>query len=392
MKESTLSAESRGGAEDGAAAAGSAGRGAAAPTVAFLEKVFLDRRSRTAMLRGVELFNLRLARELGELGVGVTLFADPSWAETIAAETAGAGDVRVEAAGGGGVSLLAGLSAARALRRAARRAGTFDVLLLGNVANRLIPALGFLRAGREFRRMALVAHRETSPRFLRAIARLPGRVVAVSEPVAAGFRGKGLAADVAVDYGVMGAERFHPPAGRRPEGGKVKFCVLGALDNAWKGADTALEAFRTLPPETRARCELHLMAYREPPVFPEGSGVFAYGWRAAGEMPAFLRGMDAMLVPSRDEGVMRETFSQTAVQGMLTGLPVVHSPIPVLAEKFDRGGGICARTPGEWRDAVARLAGNPELRAKLGAEARAVALERYVWNTARFAKTHLFPR
>lgn len=365
--------------------------GTGGKSVAFLEKVFLDRRERTSALRGVELFNLRLVRELGELGIGVTLFADPSWAETVARETAGVSGVRFAASGGGGSSLLAGLSAARAVRRAARQEGAFDALLLGNVANRLIPALWFLHPGRDFRRTLLIAHRETSPRFLRAVGHLPGRVLAVSEPVAAGFRGKGLAADVAVDYGVMGAERFHPSEKAKPADAPVKFCVLGALDNAWKGADTALEAFRLLPPETRARCELHLMAYHEPPSFPGEPGIFAYGWRGAGEMPEFLRGMDAMLVPSRDEHVMRETFSQTAVQGMLTGLPVVHSPIPVLAEKFDRGGGICARTPEEWSAAMARLADDPALRAKLGAEARAVALERYVWDTPRFVRRHLFP-
>ena len=67
--------------------------GTGGKSVAFLEKVFLDRRERTSALRGVELFNLRLVRELGELGIGVTLFADPSWAETVARETAGVSGV-----------------------------------------------------------------------------------------------------------------------------------------------------------------------------------------------------------------------------------------------------------------------------------------------------------
>lgn len=88
---------------------------------------------------------------------------------------------------------------------------------------------------------------------------------------------------------------------------------------------------------------------------------------------------------------MRETFSQTAVQGMLTALPIVHSPIPVLAEKFDRGGGLRARTPAEFAAAMETLAGDPALRAKLGAEARATALARYVWNSERFLREHLLP-
>ena len=361
------------------------------PSVAFLEKVFLDRRASTAALRGVESFNLRLVRELCGLGVRTTLFVEPSWAGIVAREAPAAENLRVVPCAGFGSSLLAGLSAARAIRRLARREGAFDALLLGNVANRLLPALWGLRAGRDFRRAVLVAHRETSPRFLRAIRRLPGRVVAVSEPVAAGFRGKGLAADVVVDYGVMGADRFHPPEAPRPADAPVRFCVVGALENAWKGADTALAAFRLLPPEVRARCELHLMAYREPPAFPDDRGVVAHAWRDAGGIPDFLRGMDAILVPSRDEEVMRETFSQSAVQGMLTGLPVVHSPIPVLAEKFDRGGGLCARTPEEFAAAMERLALDPALRARLGAEARATALARYVWDSSRFLREHLVP-
>ena len=360
-------------------------------SAAFLEKVFLDRREKTAALRGVELFNLRLVRDLCARGVRVSLFAEPSWGETVLRETGAPAQLRFVPADGRGSSMWAGFSAARALRRAARRDGPFGALLLGNVANRLIPALWLLRAGCDFRRATLVAHRETSPRFLRAIRKLPGRVVAVSEPVAAGFRGKGLAADVVVDYGVMDADRFFPPAAPRPADAPVRFCVLGALDNAWKGADTALAAFRLLPPAVRARCELHLMAYRDPPAFPDDPGVTAYAWRGAGDMPEVLRGMDAMLVPSRDEEVMRETFSQTAVQGMLTGLPVVHSPIPVLAEKFDRGGGLCARTPEEFAAAMETLAGDPALRAKLGAEARATALARYVWDSDRFLREHLLP-
>lgn len=361
------------------------------PSIVFLEKVFLDRRASSAALRGVESFNLQLIQELCALGVRTTLFVEPSWADVVGREVPGEKNLRMLPAACLGSSLLAGLSAARSIRRLARREGAFDALLLGNVANRLLPALWGLRAGRDFRRALLVAHRETSPRFLRAIRSLPGRVLAVSEPVAAGFRGKGLAADVVVDYGVMGADRFHPTAAPRPADAPVRFCVVGALENAWKGADTALAAFRLLPPAVRARCELHLMAYRDPPAFPDDPGVTAHAWRNAGAVPDFLREMDAMLVPSRDEEVMRETFSQSAVQGMLTGLPVVHSPIPVLAEKFDRGGGLCARTPEEFAAAMERLALDPALRAKLGAEARATALERYVWDSARFLREHLVP-
>ena len=169
----------------------------------------------------------------------------------------------------------------------------------------------------------------------------------------------------------------------------MRFVVLGALDNAWKGADTALAAFRLLPPDVRSRCELHLAAYADPPAFPDDPGVHAYSWLDPSRMPGLLRSMDAMLLPSRDEGVMRETFSQAAVQGMLTGLPCVYAPLPVLAEKFDRGGGIEADSPERFAAAMARLALDPALRARLGAEARATALARYVLDTGRFCRRYL---
>jgi glycosyltransferase involved in cell wall biosynthesis len=84
-----------------------------------------------------------------------------------------------------------------------------------------------------------------------------------------------------------------------------------------------------------------------------------------------------------------ETFSQTTVQGMLTGLPVVHTSIPPFMEKFDAGGGIKADTPAEMAAAFVRLADDPELRVRLGREARATALSRYVWDTGRFIERYL---
>ena len=99
-----------------------------------------------------------------------------------------------------------------------------------------------------------------------------------------------------------------------------------------------------------------------------------------------------MLAASRNresDGRLMETFSQTTVQGMLTGLPVVHTSIPPFMEKFDDGGGLRADTPAEMADALVRLADDAELRARLGREARATALARYVWDTNRFIKRYL---
>ena len=108
-------------------------------------------------------------------------------------------------------------------------------------------------------------------------------------------------------------------------------------------------------------------------------------------MPDFLRRMDVMIVPSRDEEIMRETFSQAMVQGMLTGLPVIASDLPVLSEKLDRGGGLTFRTVADLREMIARLVRDADLRRRLGAEARRTAAERYVWSTKTFVERYLAP-
>jgi glycosyltransferase involved in cell wall biosynthesis len=63
--------------------------------------------------------------------------------------------------------------------------------------------------------------------------------------------------------------------------------------------------------------------------------------------------------------------------GMAAGLPAVASPQQSYAEAIDHlGGGLVARSPEQWRDALARLAA-PELRADLGRRARQTVEERY---------------
>lgn len=358
--------------------------------IAFLEKVFLKPHQAGTPLRGVELFNLQLLRELDGLGYDILFPVESSWADVVGAELKGASSIRIRSVGFGSVPLFCGLLAARAIAGEARRGGTFPTLLLGNVANGLIPALAYLRMAESFRALVLVAHRETSQRFLRAIRALPGHIVCVCKPIENGFRGA-VRATTHTDYGVLNADAFHPGEPKPDDSRPIRFCVLGALDNAWKGADTATEAFRLLPDEIRKCSELHLAAYRTPPVFPDEPGIIPHGWSPASTMPDFLRSMDVLLVPSRDEEVMRETFSQATVQGMLTGLPVIHTSRPILVEKFDRGGGIRADTPAEFAAAMQNLAADSALRRSVGEAARRTALERYVWNTRRFAERYLKP-
>ena len=347
----------------------------------FLEKVFLRARA-DVPLRGVELFNLALLRDLAKLGYRIEMPVVRSWESTVRAELGEHAPVLVTVPDMGACAVHALVAGARLLGR------RYDVLLLGNVGKSLAPLIRLLWRARTFEECVLIAHREATPGFARLCARLPGHVVAVNGQIAELFRRLGHP-QVAVDYGVVGADAYYPAEpGAEPERGPVRFCVFGVLENAWKGADTAIAAYKQLPQEVRENCELHLAAYAEPPAWSE-PGIKTYTWMDGSEVAAFLRSMDVLVVPSRDEQVMRETFSQVMVQGMLTGLPVLASDLPILTEKLDQGGGLICSDAAELADAMGQVAGDAVLRRRLGEEARATALERYVWDTARFARRYL---
>lgn len=348
------------------------------PSVLFLDKVFLKRAQDP--LRGVELFNLNLLNELLALGYPVTLVAEKSWREPVLAATEKS-TVTGLWFGALGPDALGVLAAAWRLR--VRR---FDRLLVGNVGNGLIPLLKRLNRRRAFGRAVLIAHREASVRFVRLWSRLPGCVVAVNEQIARPFR-QGDEANVHVDYGIFHGDRYFPSTARQEK--PVRFIVLGALDNPWKGADTAQAAFARLPASFRARAELHLASFRNPP--PVAEHVVAHPWLSADQIPDLLRGMHVMICPSRDEMVMRETFSQAMVQGMLSGLPVLASDLPILKEKLDRGGGCIFRDVDELTALMEQMIKDSARREALGREARSTALERYVWDTRRFAIRYLEP-
>lgn len=343
----------------------------------FVEKMFL--RPPPVPLRGVELFNVRLVKDVAALGVAVTLPIHARWKPVLSER------VPMEAVQP--IWLRSrGMGALASLWRSCRSARV-DVVFVANVGNGLIPLLALLRWSGVSRNLVLLAHREAAPRFVRALRRWSATIVAVNEQIANPFRTAGFPR-VAVDYGVMEADLFFPPDRRRD--GPVRAVVLGALENAWKGADTAIAAFRRLPDALRRNCELHLASYRVPPR-DLGPGIVAYPWMPPDEIPAFLRTMDIMICPSRDENVMRETFSQAMVQGMLTALPVLASDLSIFREKLDAGGGRIFRHVDELAEQLAELVRDPALRARLGAEARATARARYIWNTRRFVERYFAP-
>lgn len=366
-------------------------------------------------VRGVQVFDLQLIRQMVELGLIVTLPAERSWKPRLIGAGDGSGDVGAlgdltrERAGRAGVlkilwtptlrkPLWNGLWAAGAMGLSRAR---FDVCYLGNAGEGLAQAAGLMHRLGIFQRLVLLAHRYPKRRLIALLkrARGGGRSLAVSNNVRSMFP-EDLSPPCEIRFGEMDHAKFFPAEcageaiaserGVRGDG-LVHFVMLGALDTPLKDVPTALKAFAMIPEQVRAKCRLHLASFASPPTdLP--AGVTAYPWMAIDRVPGFLRTMDAMLVTS-----LSETFCLALVQGMLTGLPSVVRDIGTLTEKVEGGengvggrGGLVFSTPEQLAAHMTTLATDAELRAKLGAVARRTALERYTWRTDEFVREVLF--
>jgi glycosyltransferase involved in cell wall biosynthesis len=93
---------------------------------------------------------------------------------------------------------------------------------------------------------------------------------------------------------------------------------------------------------------------------------------------ACLDDFDVGLMPLEDTAWNRGKCSYKALQCMAMGLPVVVSPVGMNREVVEHGvSGFLASTDDEWVDHLLRLAGDPELRSRVGRSARSVVEECY---------------
>jgi glycosyltransferase involved in cell wall biosynthesis len=86
-----------------------------------------------------------------------------------------------------------------------------------------------------------------------------------------------------------------------------------------------------------------------------------------------------------DDDWSRGKCGLRVLQYMAAGLPVVANPVGMNREMVvDGRTGFLASTPGQWADAVARLAADPALRRRMGAEGRRLVQKRFsveVWGS-----------
>lgn len=355
-------------------------------SVLILEDGFLKPRE-GKQLHGVELFRLGLMRDLLARGVSVSVIAERSWqpvfAEHCSPARTGGATPNVITAPGLRWPLLTGILGASFVV-----GERYDTVLFGNARKGLAPAMHLISMMQIADRMVLFAHREPGPSFLELVSSIPFDTVANSEMIARHYRGL-TSGRVDVCYGINHADRFFPSDrqtnGRDADDGLINFALLAKLPNKSKGLQRALECFERLPADLRARSRLHLASFTKDTELAV-PGVVVHKWLASDAVGQFLRHMDVMLCLSK-----HETFSQAIVQGMLTQLPIIATPLPVYVEKLDTGAGVVCMDDDSIVRTMTELALNAQQRVTMGQAGRATALDRYVWNTDFFIERYLFP-
>lgn len=358
----------------------------AARSILYLAPTFLANRTRK-QIRGVQVMDFQILKDLVSLGYRVCVPIERTWRARFIEQMgslAKAPNLEVVCVPALRKPLFATIAAAITLRKR-----KFDVAFVGNVARGLVPGINMMLRRGVFDRMIIQANAAPKPEFLKALARWPASVVAVSRHVADAFPTGPDTKRVDVYYGVCNPQDFFPAAERRT--GPVRFCMLGKLDTALKGVDAVVRAFASLPPGVRSGCELHLASFPDPPGAATraawGEGVIAHPWMPVSEVPAFLRTMDALIIASASE-----TYSQACVQAMLTGIPVLGRDLPAIREKLATGGGLCFTSDADLAPQMATLATDASLRAEMGRIGREHALHHCVWSTAEFLERFVFPR
>lgn len=109
----------------------------------------------------------------------------------------------------------------------------------------------------------------------------------------------------------------------------------------------------------------------------ERAGATIHPWSLETECEHLAR-FDVGIMPLPDTRWTRAKGGYKLLQYMALGIPSVTSPVGINTELIvDGSTGFLARDPGEWYARLAALVGDAAARARIGAEARRVAEERY---------------
>jgi glycosyltransferase involved in cell wall biosynthesis len=263
--------------------------------------------------------------------------------------------------------------------------GRYGAVVAGTVGRTALPAayLGARRAGVPFVLWATLWDQPKGPAgragypLLRWIYAHADAVATYGPHVSAYVRARGAhrvreapqAVDAAfwsapVDATVAAAHRHAP----------FQALFVGRLERE-KGVEALLCAWRTLGlPASDAALVLAGTGPQQAPAAAPGI-VFA-GDRPAAEVRNFYAGSDVLVVPSIPTRTFREPWGMVVNEAMHQGLPILSTDAVGAAAgglvRDDRNGLVVpAGDPGALAGALGRLHSDPELRARLGAAARA---------------------
>lgn len=269
--------------------------------------------------------------------------------------------------------------AARVLARLVRLAGVkhYHVLL---VQKEIFPhAPGVVEALLERMGVKMVLDLDDAIHLPYRGTRLEGkiaRVIARADLVLAGNR---YLADYARGYNdaviyfptVVDTDHFTPA----PEGASAGVPVVG-----WIGSPATSEYLRARLDDLAAAARAAPFSLRvvgDPAVTSGALAVEARGWSLETEADE-LRAMDIGVMPLAGDEWAEGKCALKLLQYMSAGLPTVSSPTGAVRDIIEDGvDGFIASTPTQWRERVARLAADPELRRRMGAAARRRVVEHF---------------
>jgi glycosyltransferase involved in cell wall biosynthesis len=152
--------------------------------------------------------------------------------------------------------------------------------------------------------------------------------------------------------------------------GPMRILFVGG-DFVRKGGDLLLEVFRR---HLRSSCELHLVTGSE---VPTGDGVYVYRG-VKPHSPELLRlyaNADVFVLPTRGD-----CLAVVLGEAMASSLPIVTTRVGAHAEAVTEGESgfvIDAEDAASLRDRLERLAGDPDLRVRMGRHSRRLGEKRF---------------
>ncbi|WBA41984.1 glycosyltransferase family 4 protein [Hymenobacter canadensis] len=154
----------------------------------------------------------------------------------------------------------------------------------------------------------------------------------------------------------------------------------GRLVIGWTGTHSTLKYLEQVVPVLAELEQQYDFEFRvisnQPPELPLRSLNFQ-PWRKDTEIED-LAGLHIGLMPLEDDPWAKGKCAFKALQYMALGIPALVSPVGMNTEVVQPGvNGYVCTTAADWRQALETLMQDPELRIKLGEQARATIVERY---------------